>query len=69
LLIAGHGPLFSVGEGEMEVGLGVHGEAGVGRVPLASAHAAVARLLDHMTNPGILSVYNRTNPSRYTFYS
>ena len=37
----------------MEVGLGVHGEAGVGRVPLASAHAAVARLLDHMTNPGI----------------
>ncbi len=69
MLIAGHGPLFSVGEGEMEVGLGVHGEAGVGRVPLASAHAAVARLLDHMTNPGILSVYNRTNPSRYTFYS
>jgi dihydroxyacetone kinase len=42
----------------MEVGLGVHGEAGVGRVPLASAHDAVARLLDHMTNPGILSIYN-----------
>ncbi len=50
--VPGHGPLFSVAEGQMEVGLGVHGEAGVGRVPLSTAHEAVARLLDHMTNPG-----------------
>jgi dihydroxyacetone kinase len=50
--VSGHGPLFSVADGQMEVGLGVHGEAGVGRVPLASAREAVARLLDHMTNPG-----------------
>ena len=73
--LSGHGPLFSVADGQMEVGLGVHGEAGVGRVPLASAHEAVARLLDHMSNPGTgiyiiyietdkLFIYNRRNLRR-----
>ena len=35
----------------LEIGLGVHGEAGVGSVPLCSAKEAVKKLLDHMTNP------------------
>jgi dihydroxyacetone kinase len=35
----------------LEIGLGVHGEAGVGSVPLCSAKEAVIRLLDHMTKP------------------
>ena len=34
----------------IEIGLGVHGEAGVGQAPLCSAHEAVKRLLDHMTS-------------------
>ena len=29
----------------------MHGEAGVGSLPLCSAHEAVKKLLDHMTNP------------------
>jgi dihydroxyacetone kinase len=35
----------------MELGLGVHGEAGVASVPLASAREAVDRLLAHMMDP------------------
>jgi len=49
--LPGQGPLFQVAEDVMEIGLGVHGEAGIGEVPLSSAKLAVKRLLDHMTNP------------------
>jgi phosphoenolpyruvate---glycerone phosphotransferase subunit DhaK len=31
-------PIFELGEGEMEVGIGIHGEPGRRREPLASAH-------------------------------
>ena len=48
--LPGQGPLFSVAEDKIEIGLGVHGEAGVGSVNLCSASEAVKRLLDHMTN-------------------
>ena len=48
--LPGQGPLFSVAEDKIEIGLGVHGEAGVGSVDLCSASEAVKRLLDHMTN-------------------
>lgn len=37
---------FTLGATEMELGLGIHGEAGVERVDLAPAHAVVTRLLD-----------------------
>jgi len=47
--LPGQGPLFTVSEDSMEIGLGVHGEAGVGSVPLCSARDAVRQLLDHMT--------------------
>jgi len=49
--LPGQGPLFSVANDALEIGLGVHGEAGVGSVPLCTAKEAVKRLLDHMTNP------------------
>ena len=35
----------------MELGLGVHGEAGVASMELTTAKAAVARILQHMTDP------------------
>jgi len=47
--LPGQGPLFSVAEDMLEIGLGVHGEAGVGSVPLCSASEAIRKLLDHMT--------------------
>ena len=52
LFRAGQGPLFQVADDVIEIGLGVHGEAGVGEVPLTTAHLAVKKLIDHMTDPG-----------------
>jgi dihydroxyacetone kinase-like protein len=39
-------PIFDLPEGEMEVGIGIHGEPGRERVPLESADEIVARLVD-----------------------
>lgn len=39
-------PTFEIGETEMEVGMGIHGEPGVHRGPLASADAIADALLD-----------------------
>src|SRR5437763_989625 len=39
-------PGFTLGEGEIELGLGIHGEPGVRRGPLEPADALVDRLLD-----------------------
>lgn len=41
-------PTFECGPGEMELGLGVHGEPGVGRVALASADEVGALLTDRI---------------------
>ena len=41
---------FSLGDDEMELGLGMHGEAGVKRIKVASAKDSVKALLAHMTN-------------------
>ncbi len=41
-------PGFDLPEGEMELGLGIHGEAGVARVPLAPARDIAATLLDRI---------------------
>ncbi|WP_203070720.1 dihydroxyacetone kinase family protein [Falsiroseomonas ponticola] len=41
-------PGFDLPEGEMELGLGIHGEAGVARVPLAPAREVAATLLDRI---------------------
>ena len=39
-------PTFDLPEDEMELGVGIHGEPGRRRVPLASAHDAAAMLVD-----------------------
>lgn len=41
----GH-PTFDLGEGEMELGVGIHGEPGRERVPLAPARAIAAMLVE-----------------------
>src|SRR5438552_6142592 len=38
-------PTFELGEGEMELGVGIHGEPGRRRAPIASADAVAAELL------------------------
>ncbi|KAK7103123.1 triokinase/FMN cyclase-like [Littorina saxatilis] len=49
--LPGAGPSFQLAADEMELGLGIHGEAGVKRMKLQSAKDAVKTVLDHMTNP------------------
>ncbi|NEJ15109.1 dihydroxyacetone kinase [Rhizobium leguminosarum] len=39
-------PNFLIGEGEMEIGMGIHGEPGVAREPLRPADAVTDELLD-----------------------
>ncbi|WP_309573500.1 dihydroxyacetone kinase subunit DhaK, partial [Deinococcus sp.] len=39
-------PTFEIGEGEMEIGMGIHGEKGVRRGPLESADEIAVELLD-----------------------
>lgn len=38
-------PTFELGEGEMELGIGIHGEPGRERLPLGSAHDVAAQLV------------------------
>lgn len=46
ILPAAGKPTFELAEGEMEIGIGIHGEPGVHRGPLESADAVTDRLLD-----------------------
>ena len=39
-------PTFELGEGDIEIGVGIHGEPGRRRAPLASADAIVREMLD-----------------------
>ncbi|KAH9509117.1 hypothetical protein Btru_049098 [Bulinus truncatus] len=48
--VPGSGPSFSLRPDEMELGLGVHGEAGVRRMKVQTAREAVKTMMDHMTN-------------------
>ena len=41
-------PGFSLAENEMEVGMGIHGEPGIGRSEMASSHEIAATLLDRI---------------------
>jgi dihydroxyacetone kinase-like protein len=45
ILPAAGKPTFELGEGEMEIGIGIHGEPGVHRGPLESADAVTERLV------------------------
>ncbi|XP_070849189.1 triokinase/FMN cyclase isoform X2 [Chaetodon trifascialis] len=44
-------PSFDLPPGDMELGLGIHGEAGIKRSKVASADEVVKTMIDHMTNP------------------
>jgi dihydroxyacetone kinase len=45
ILPAAGKPTFELGEGEMEIGIGIHGEPGVHRGPLETADAVTERLV------------------------
>ncbi|NXV00497.1 TKFC cyclase, partial [Cettia cetti] len=49
--IPGSKPSFQLAEDEMELGLGIHGEAGVRRMKVQPADKAVETMLKHMTDP------------------
>ncbi|NWI35221.1 TKFC cyclase, partial [Picathartes gymnocephalus] len=49
--IPGSKPSFQLAEDEMELGLGIHGEAGVRRMKVLPADKAVEAILEHMTDP------------------
>ncbi|MFG6403410.1 MULTISPECIES: dihydroxyacetone kinase subunit DhaK [unclassified Microbacterium] len=51
-------PTFDLPDDEMEVGVGIHGEPGRSRVPLASAHDIAAMLVDP-----ILADFDATGPA------
>ncbi|XP_023931486.1 triokinase/FMN cyclase-like isoform X2 [Lingula anatina] len=48
--LPGQGPTFQLGEDEMELGLGVHGEAGVKRMKMLTAKETVEAMIALMTN-------------------
>ncbi|XP_058161348.1 triokinase/FMN cyclase [Dasypus novemcinctus] len=48
--VPGSKPTFELSASEMELGLGIHGEAGVRRIKMATADEIVKLMLDHMTN-------------------
>uniref|UniRef100_A0A8C3K191 Triokinase/FMN cyclase n=1 Tax=Calidris pygmaea TaxID=425635 RepID=A0A8C3K191_9CHAR len=49
--VPGSKPTFHLADDEMELGLGIHGEAGVRRMKVLPADEAVETMLAHMTDP------------------
>ncbi|KAM6256343.1 triokinase/FMN cyclase [Spheniscus humboldti] len=49
--VPGSKPTFQLADDEMELGLGIHGEAGVRRMKMLPADEAVETMLVHMTDP------------------
>lgn len=49
--VPGSRPTFQLAEDELELGLGIHGEAGVRRIKITTADKTVKIMLEHMTNP------------------
>ncbi|XP_077978362.1 triokinase/FMN cyclase-like [Glandiceps talaboti] len=48
--VPGSGSTFTLGDDEMELGLGVHGEAGIRRMKVAPAKNVISTMIDHMTD-------------------
>ncbi|XP_037694189.1 triokinase/FMN cyclase isoform X2 [Choloepus didactylus] len=48
--VPGSKPTFELSADEIELGLGIHGEAGVRRIKMATADEIVTLMLDHMTD-------------------
>ncbi|NXL24814.1 TKFC cyclase, partial [Setophaga kirtlandii] len=61
--IPGSKPSFQLAEDEMELGLGIHGEAGVRRMKMLPADKAVETMLKHMTDPSSASHLSLTSGS------
>ncbi|XP_047373055.1 triokinase/FMN cyclase [Sciurus carolinensis] len=53
--VPGSKPTFELAADELELGLGIHGEAGVRRVKMATANEVVTLMLDHMMNASNVS--------------
>uniref|UniRef100_A0A481D2Y6 Triokinase/FMN cyclase n=1 Tax=Sus scrofa TaxID=9823 RepID=A0A481D2Y6_PIG len=53
--VPGSRPTFELSAGEVELGLGIHGEAGVLRIKMATADEIVAHMLNHMTDSSNVS--------------
>ncbi|XP_051885113.1 triokinase/FMN cyclase-like isoform X2 [Pristis pectinata] len=49
--VPGSGPTFYLDADELELGLGIHGEAGIERIKMVSADEVIQKLIDHMLNP------------------
>ncbi|XP_034424757.1 triokinase/FMN cyclase [Hippoglossus hippoglossus] len=49
--VPGSLPSFDLSPGDMELGLGIHGEPGIKRSKVTSADEVVKTMIDHMTNP------------------
>eukprot|EP00079_Xenopus_tropicalis_P024687 XP_012817609.1 PREDICTED: triokinase/FMN cyclase isoform X2 [Xenopus tropicalis] len=49
--VPGAGPTFKLAPDELELGLGIHGEAGVRRDKMMSSDEVVKVMMDHMTDP------------------
>ncbi|KAM8939183.1 triokinase/FMN cyclase [Pelodytes ibericus] len=50
--VPGSGPTFQLASDELELGLGIHGEAGVHRYKMMSSDDVVKIMINHMTDPG-----------------
>ncbi|XP_064621680.1 triokinase/FMN cyclase-like isoform X2 [Lineus longissimus] len=48
--VPGSGPSFQLGQDEMELGLGIHGEAGVRRMKISSAKETLKTMFDHLSS-------------------
>ncbi|KAJ8795802.1 hypothetical protein J1605_002564 [Eschrichtius robustus] len=53
--VPGSKPTFELSADEVELGLGIHGEAGVHRIKMATADEIVELMLDHMTSSSNMS--------------
>ncbi|KAM7086105.1 triokinase/FMN cyclase isoform 1-T2 [Molossus nigricans] len=53
--VPGSRPTFELAADEVELGLGIHGEAGVRRIKMATADEIVTLMLDHMTHSSNVS--------------
>ncbi|KAK1796827.1 hypothetical protein P4O66_000916 [Electrophorus voltai] len=49
--VPGYLPSFQLPPGDMELGMGIHGEPGIKRSKMASADEVVKTMVDHMTDP------------------
>lgn len=56
--VPGAKPTFHLADDELELGLGIHGEAGIRRTKMATADEVVKTMIDHMTDPSSHSHLN-----------